>query len=71
MTSLLTRRSVLNEHFSKYENVGHNPFSRLVVLWIIPNGAWVIVPTYMCYALAREIVAAMHVAKTSGLEKED
>ena len=61
----------LNEYFSKFENIGHNDLNSLVWLWIVPNGLWLIFPTYMCYVLAKEIVAAMHIAKSSGLEKED
>lgn len=29
--------SALNEHFSDYRYIGHNSFSRLVFLWIIPK----------------------------------
>lgn len=30
----------LNEHFSDYRNIGHNSFSRLLFLYIIPK--WVV-----------------------------
>jgi hypothetical protein len=61
----------LNEYFSNFENIGHNSASNLFWLWILPNGLWLLFPSWMIYVMGKEIVAAMHVAKSSGLEKED
>ncbi|KAL8673602.1 MAG: hypothetical protein Q9168_002000 [Polycauliona sp. 1 TL-2023] len=52
----------LNEHFSDYRYVGHNSFSRLVFLWIIPNGAWVVVPAYMIYVFGTDILQGLSIA---------
>ncbi|KAK6382192.1 hypothetical protein LTS17_004079 [Exophiala oligosperma] len=49
----------LNEYFSGYSNIGHNTVYRLIVLWILPNGLWLIFPTYMIWVLGKEIVAHM------------
>ena len=68
---VLIQLSGLNEYFSKFENIGHNDPASLFFLWIIPNGAWIILPSYMIYVFGKEIVNAMQIAGRSGLEKED
>jgi hypothetical protein len=50
----------LNEVFSNFDNIGHNDWSTLILLWIIPNGAWIVFPAWMVYLLSDEIVGAMH-----------
>ena len=52
----------LNEAFSYFDNIGHNDWRSLIVLWIVPNGAWLILPAYMIYVLGREIVGVFDVA---------
>ncbi|KAF2091567.1 hypothetical protein K490DRAFT_33011 [Saccharata proteae CBS 121410] len=52
----------LNEYFSGFENIGHNSFSRLLFLWIIPNGAWLAVPSYMIYVFGQEILQGLDAA---------
>jgi hypothetical protein len=49
----------LNEYFGGFANIGHNTPYRLIVLWIIPNGLWLLFPTYMIYVLGKEILANM------------
>ena len=34
----------------------------LIPLWIVPNGAWIALPSYMIYVLGMEIWAALDVA---------
>lgn len=29
------------------------------MLWIIPNGAWIVLPSYMVYVLGKEILESM------------
>lgn len=60
----------LNEYFSSFANVGHNDWSRLVLLWIIPNGAWLVLPSWMIYVQGKEILGAMQLAGRSPSEKE-
>lgn len=48
-----------NEAFSGFENIGHNSLFNLIVLWIIPNGAWIVLPSYMIYVLGKEILDLM------------
>jgi hypothetical protein len=61
----------LNEYYASFENIGHNTAGRVVLLWIVPNGLWIVFSLYMTYVLAKEITSALNVAKTSDLFKED
>ncbi|KAH8793001.1 hypothetical protein F5882DRAFT_399177 [Hyaloscypha sp. PMI_1271] len=49
----------LNEYYSGFENIGHNSFTDLLFLWIIPNGAWIVLPTYMIYVSGSEILQGL------------
>lgn len=49
----------LNEYFSGFDNIGHNSREDLILLWIIPNGLWLIFPTYMIYSMGSEIVTGL------------
>lgn len=49
----------LNESWSGFDNIGHNTTLDLVSMWIIPNGAWIIVPSYLVYTYGRDIANAM------------
>ncbi|RMZ87602.1 hypothetical protein DV736_g5174, partial [Chaetothyriales sp. CBS 134916] len=62
MTVSKTALYWLNEYFSNFENIGHNSVSTLFWLWIVPNGAWLVFPSWMIYVLGTEIVAAMNEA---------
>ncbi|KAI1282342.1 hypothetical protein F5Y07DRAFT_237054 [Xylaria sp. FL0933] len=46
----------LCEYFGNYANIGHNSLPDLILLWIIPNGAWLIGPTIMIYELGSDLV---------------
>ncbi|KAI0180085.1 hypothetical protein GGR52DRAFT_226362 [Hypoxylon sp. FL1284] len=52
----------LQEFFSDYEHIGHNNLFDLVVLWIIPNGLWLVFPTYIIYVLSADIVEGLTMA---------
>lgn len=52
----------LNEAFSGFANIGHNSFADLVVLWVIPNGAWIVIPAYMLYVSSAEILEGLEMA---------
>ncbi|KAI1771311.1 hypothetical protein F4818DRAFT_429685 [Hypoxylon cercidicola] len=54
----------LQEFFSDFEHVGHNNLYDLIVIWIIPNGFWLIFPTYIIYTLWGEIVDGLTIAST-------
>lgn len=60
----------LCEWFSNYENIGHNTARDVVILWIIPNGLWLIFPTFMIFELWEDIVGAFEVASSRVQKKE-
>lgn len=47
------------EFCNGFENVGHNSLSDLILLWLVPNGLWIILPTYMIYVLGAELIAGL------------
>jgi len=49
----------LNEYYSGFANIGHNSFPDLLFLWIIPNGAWLVLPSYMIYLSGSEILQGL------------
>ena len=38
----------------------------LVFLWIIPNGAWLVLPLYMMYVFGHEILQGLESAAVGG-----
>ncbi|TLD29285.1 hypothetical protein PspLS_04061, partial [Pyricularia sp. CBS 133598] len=59
----------LNESWSGFHGIGHNSARDLVALWIIPNGAWLIFPTYLIYTYGREILDSMAPSTHRATEK--
>lgn len=57
--SFANRELGLHEYFSGFANIGHNDPMTLLIYWIIPNGAWLVFPSYMIYELGNEIVDAL------------
>ncbi|KAH6654603.1 hypothetical protein BKA67DRAFT_658889 [Truncatella angustata] len=53
-----------NEYFSDFANIGHNSWPDLITLWIIPNGAWLVLPTYIIYVIGGEIIDGLAAAST-------
>ncbi|KAI0382993.1 hypothetical protein F5Y04DRAFT_251619 [Hypomontagnella monticulosa] len=54
----------LQEYFSSYDNIGHNSLRDLIFLWIIPNGLWLVFPSYMIYVMGGEIIDGLAAAST-------
>ncbi|KAL2150508.1 hypothetical protein VTH82DRAFT_7071 [Thermothelomyces myriococcoides] len=47
----------LLEFLSGFDNIGHNDAFRLVFLWIIPNGAWIVAPLIvMIFGIGSDII---------------
>ncbi|KAF3769543.1 hypothetical protein M406DRAFT_354047 [Cryphonectria parasitica EP155] len=62
----------LNEYFSGFDNIGHNKPWDLILLWIIPNGLWLVVPSYMIYQIGSEIIDAITIAsQATGSAKDE
>ncbi|KAK3903184.1 hypothetical protein C8A05DRAFT_43532 [Staphylotrichum tortipilum] len=48
------------EYCSGWDNIGQNDLYSLIVLWIIPNGAWIVVPSiFMIYGMGAEMVEGL------------
>ncbi|KAF9895362.1 hypothetical protein FE257_000266 [Aspergillus nanangensis] len=54
----------LNEVFSGFANIGHNDVMSLIFLWIIPNGLWIVFPSYTIYILGGDIITSLENAAT-------
>ncbi|KAL1941661.1 hypothetical protein VTO73DRAFT_7100 [Trametes versicolor] len=42
--------------------VGHNDLKTLIVYWIIPNGLWLVVPSFIIWQLTKDITGMLRVA---------
>ncbi|KAL1888594.1 hypothetical protein Sste5346_009463 [Sporothrix stenoceras] len=59
----------LNEYYSGFDNIAQNDIYSLIFLWIIPNGAWLVLPTWMIYKIGGETIDAL--ASTADHVKEE
>ncbi|KJA22547.1 hypothetical protein HYPSUDRAFT_40935 [Hypholoma sublateritium FD-334 SS-4] len=50
------------EYYCGYCAVGHNSAWDLVTLWIIPNGLWIVVPTFIMIQLGKDLVESLNFA---------
>jgi hypothetical protein len=57
--------SGLNEVCSGFDNIGHNDPLSIFFLWVLPNGAWIALPTYLVYVSVKEILEGLQVAVNS------
>ncbi|KAI9753685.1 MAG: hypothetical protein M4579_005037 [Chaenotheca gracillima] len=56
----------LREYYSSWSGIGHNELFNLIFVFIIPNGLWLIVPTYMAYVFGAEILEGLEIAAAAG-----
>ncbi|KAI0841619.1 hypothetical protein F5Y06DRAFT_194904 [Hypoxylon sp. FL0890] len=61
----------LNEYFSGFDNIGHNSLPDLILLWIIPNGLWLVFPSYLIYVMGGEIIEGLTIASTGATIKSE
>ncbi|KAK2629023.1 hypothetical protein QTJ16_002126 [Diplocarpon rosae] len=61
----------LNEYYSGFHNIGHNSARDLIFLWIIPNGAWLVLPSYMIYMTGSEILQGLMIAGAGPMASPD
>ncbi|RYP71012.1 hypothetical protein DL771_005107 [Monosporascus sp. 5C6A] len=61
----------LNEYFCGFDNIGHNSARDLIILWIIPNGLWLVFPAYMIYVMGGEIVEGLTAASAEASIKSE
>ncbi|CZT49222.1 uncharacterized protein RSE6_10033 [Rhynchosporium secalis] len=61
----------MNEYYSGFENIGHNSIRDLTLLWIIPNGAWLLLPSYMIYMAGSEILQGLTIVAGGAVSSSD
>lgn len=71
MTVSKTALYWLNEYYSGFDNIGHNSFRDLLFLWIIPNGAWLVLPSYIIYLTGSEIIQGLSIASGAAISASD
>ncbi|KAI0298967.1 hypothetical protein B0F90DRAFT_1729648 [Multifurca ochricompacta] len=50
------------EYYCGFCAVGHNDFKTLFLYWIIPNGLWIVVPSFIVFKLGKDIATSINVA---------
>ncbi|MCJ1424830.1 hypothetical protein MMC29_002718 [Sticta canariensis] len=55
----------MNEFHSGCKNIGHNDASTIVFLWIVPNGAWIVLSAYKAYVFGSNILEGHLIASNS------
>jgi len=50
------------EYYCGYCAVGHNSVRDLIVLWIVPNGLWIVVPAIIIVVLGKDLVRDLNAA---------
>ncbi|KAH8176494.1 C6 transcription factor [Sarocladium implicatum] len=52
----------LNEYYSNYRHIGHNSLRDIIILWILPNGAWLVGATYMTVSIGNDLLRGLAIA---------
>ncbi|KAF5966953.1 hypothetical protein FCOIX_12242 [Fusarium coicis] len=53
-----------------FDNIAHNTPMDLLTLWIIPNGAWIVLPTYMISKFGGDILDGLTLASSQSAKVE-
>jgi hypothetical protein len=48
-----------DDELSRFAEVGHNSLDRLILLWIIPNGVWIVLPGILVWQFGKEIMGKL------------
>ncbi|KAF4977416.1 hypothetical protein FZEAL_6061 [Fusarium zealandicum] len=51
-----------HEYYSGFDNISHNSLFDIFYLWVLPNGFWIILPTYMVLAFGNNILDGLVMA---------
>jgi len=51
------------EYYCGFCAVGHNNLWDLVLLWIVPNGLWIVVPSFIVLQLGRDLAESLNFAE--------
>ncbi|KAF8908123.1 hypothetical protein CPB84DRAFT_1959313 [Gymnopilus junonius] len=52
----------LQEYFCGFCAIGHNTLPDLLLLWILPNGLWIVVPTFIVLRLGKDLASSLNFA---------
>ncbi|KAL9570786.1 hypothetical protein ACKAV7_005123 [Fusarium commune] len=66
----LSGRDGANEFYSDFDNIAHNTPMDLLTLWVIPNGAWIVLPTYMISKFGGDILDGLTLASSQSVKTE-
>ena len=59
LTCAKTMLFILVEYWSGWHSIGHNDLMPLILVWIIPNGLWVVVPGAVIVDTSRRLLKAL------------
>jgi hypothetical protein len=59
LTAAKTLLIFLIEVVTHGQGVGHNPTSKLVLMYVLPNAAWVVMPLFVAYVTGRSLVRSV------------
>ncbi|KAK0186884.1 hypothetical protein F5146DRAFT_1067757 [Armillaria mellea] len=52
----------VQEYYCGWCNIGHNRPQDLIQYWIIPNGLWLVVPSFIILRLGKDLIASLNLA---------
>ncbi|RGP72347.1 hypothetical protein FLONG3_6831 [Fusarium longipes] len=58
-----------NEYYSDFGNISHNTPFDILTLWVLPNGLWLILPTYMVRTFGKDIVDGLTIASGQAVKQ--
>jgi len=58
----------VQEGFCGLCNIGHNTLFDVTLLWIVPNGIWLVVPSFVIWRLWKDISSALKVASEKSVK---
>ncbi|KAI9246260.1 hypothetical protein BDA99DRAFT_489919 [Phascolomyces articulosus] len=61
----------LVEFYSGMRHTGHNELFDYILLWIIPNGAWIVVPSMIAIVLGKDLVNRLDTLDNINNNKKD
>ncbi|KAJ4268855.1 hypothetical protein NW762_002925 [Fusarium torreyae] len=69
MTLSKTVLYLANEYYSGFDNISHNTPMDIFTLWVLPNGCWILLPTYMIWAFGKEILDGLTIASGQSVKE--
>ncbi|KAG2174397.1 hypothetical protein INT43_004420 [Umbelopsis isabellina] len=60
----------LNDACSGWSHTRHNDLQSLILLWVIPNGAWIVFPAFIVLALGKDLKSRLQGSTASTIKVE-